>query len=248
MEIIAHRGASDDAPENTLAAVHRAWQQKADAVEIDVCLSKDNHIVAIHDETTGRLAGRDIPVKEQTLAELKTLDVGRWKGNQWAGQRIPTLQEVLETIPPGKRLFVEVKTGPEISRHLTDVLSRTARSPAAVAIIGFCLPAIRRIKSLTPDLHVYLAAEQRLGDKATSGWIPATEQLIDEAQAAQLDGLDLNLSPAINEQSVVRIRQAHLQLYAWTVNSLQEALRLQSLDIDGITTDRPGWLRQQLPT
>ncbi len=109
MKIIAHRGASFDAPENTLAAIRLAWQQQADAVEIDVHLSRDRHLVAIHDFNTRKTTGRNRPVARQTLAQLRTLDAGQWKHPRWRGEKIPTLEEVLATVPPGKRLFIEIK-------------------------------------------------------------------------------------------------------------------------------------------
>src|SRR5262245_27030179 len=111
MEIIAHRGASHEAPENTLAAIHLAWEQQADAVEIDVRLSQGNRLVVLHDGTTAKTAGVNKPVHRQTLAELLQLDVGRWKGPRWAGQRVPILAEALDSVPGGKRLFVEIKCG-----------------------------------------------------------------------------------------------------------------------------------------
>ena len=112
-DIIAHRGASFDAPENTLAAVQLAWKQNADAVEIDVQFSKDGHIVVIHDEDTRKTAGVRRKVSAQTLAELKALDIGAWKHKKWSGERIPTLAEAFAVIPADKRLFVEIKCGPE---------------------------------------------------------------------------------------------------------------------------------------
>src|ERR1700685_2412700 len=99
VEIIGTRGAAFDAPENTLASFHLAWKQQADAAETDVFLSKDGEIVVIHDANTARLSGHKGKVVDQTLAELKQLDIGRWKGPQWAGQRIPTLAELLAIIP-----------------------------------------------------------------------------------------------------------------------------------------------------
>ena len=113
MEIIAHRGASHDAPENTLAAIRLAWQQEADAVEVDVQLSKDGKLVVIHDDNTKRSGRFARKVNAQTLDELRKLDVGRWKGKRWAGEKIPTLAAVLATVPDGKRLFVEFKCGPD---------------------------------------------------------------------------------------------------------------------------------------
>ena len=131
VEIIGHRGASSEAPENTLASFRLAWAQHADAGELDIYLSKDGEVVVIHDATTRRVGKRSRRVVDQTLAELKQLDVGQWKGSKWAGERIPTLAEVLSTIPDGKRLFIEIKCGPEVIPPLVKVLE-TARKYVSV--------------------------------------------------------------------------------------------------------------------
>ena len=114
-EIVAHRGASFDAPENTLSAFRLAWQQKADVVEGDFYLTKDKHIVCIHDKTTKRVAPKQatLTIAKSTLAELSALDVGSWKHPRFANERIPVLEEVLATVPKGKRIFVEIKCGPK---------------------------------------------------------------------------------------------------------------------------------------
>src|SRR5580700_5266452 len=137
VEIIGHRGASEDAPENTLASFRLAWTQNADAAETDVYLSKDGEIVVIHDANTRRVGGRDGKVVDQTLAELKQLDIGRWKGEQWAGERIPTLAELLAIIPEGKRLFIEIKCGPEIVPQLVEVIRKAHKRPEQTCLIGF---------------------------------------------------------------------------------------------------------------
>ena len=136
VEIIAHRGASHDAPENTLESVKLGWEQGADAVEIDVYLSKDGHIVVHHDGTTKKLAGVDRKVVDQTLAELQQLDVGAWKGDKWKGVRIPKLADVLATIPEGHRLFVEVKCGPEIVPDLAKAFKRSGKKPKQLVVIS----------------------------------------------------------------------------------------------------------------
>ena len=128
MEIVAHRGASFDAPENTVAAIKLAWEQKADAAEFDVFLSKDGKIVVMHDPNTKRIGGVDRKVVDQTLAELRKLDVGRWKDARFAGERMPTLEEMLATVPAGKRVFIEVKCGPEIVPELDRVLKASGSS------------------------------------------------------------------------------------------------------------------------
>lgn len=91
VEIIAHRGASHDALENTLAAVSLGWERNVDAVEMDVYLSKDNQIVVIHDKNTKRTAGHDGLVREMNWAQLRKLDAGSWKDRKFKGEPIPLL-------------------------------------------------------------------------------------------------------------------------------------------------------------
>ena len=245
VEIIAHRGASYDAPENTLASVNLAWRQGADAVEIDVFLSKDGRVVVTHDKTTKRLAGVDRPVVNQTLAELRQLDVGRWKGDHFSGERMPLLSEVLATIPQGKRLFIEIKCGPEIVPELKRELVAAGRPPAQTAVISFSLETVAAVKRELPELACFWIVELK-PDKQTGRLMPEAADLIDRARAAGLDGLDVGKAPPIGRAFVVAVKQAELELYVWTVNDPQVARRLRDLGVDGLTTDRPGWLRQQL--
>src|SRR5215204_6481097 len=124
VEIVGHRGASYDAPENTMAATNLAWKQKADAVETDIWLSKDGKLVVSHDKTGKRTAGRDVIYPEITQAETRELDAGSWKDPKFKGEKIPLLEEQIASIPPGKRILVEIKTGPEIVPELGRVLKQ----------------------------------------------------------------------------------------------------------------------------
>jgi glycerophosphoryl diester phosphodiesterase len=246
VEIIGHRGASHDAPENTLASVNLAWEQGADAVEIDIHRTKDGQIVAIHDATTKRYGGPDRKVAEQTLAELKSLDVGRWKNRKFAGERIPTLAEVLQTIPPGKQLLIEIKVGPEIVPELKKVIQASKRKPAEAVLIGFSYETMFAAKKALPRNAAYwvVRVEQ---DKKTGIWQPKLDELIRQTKAAGLDGLDLGNAPAvIDHKYAERVAKAGLGLYVWTVNDPDEAKRLRDAGVDGIATDRPGWLRERL--
>src|SRR4051812_564859 len=142
IEIIGHRGASYDAPENTVASFKLGWEQQADADELDIYLSKDGQVVVMHDASTKRTAGLDRKIVDQTLEELKTLDAGSWKGPQWKGEKIPTLAEALATMPEGKRFFIEIKTGPEILPALEKVLKESGKKPEQLVIIGFGYEAV----------------------------------------------------------------------------------------------------------
>jgi glycerophosphoryl diester phosphodiesterase len=244
-DIIAHRGASHDAPENTLASVNLGWEQDADAVEIDVRLSSDSHIVLMHDETTNRTAGRDRPIVEQSLGELRELDAGCWKGPQWTGEKIPLLSEVLATIPDGKRLFIEIKCGPEIVEPLQAVLEEAARPPEQTAVISFSLDVVTAMKQAMPELQVYWLASIKQ-DKQTGTWGPPVAELLAKAQAAGVDGLDVSGALVLTRADVELVHEAGLKFLVWTVNEIDVARRLVDLGVDGITTDRPALLRAQL--
>lgn len=242
VEIIAHRGASRDAPENTLPAFRLAWDQKADACELDVHLTRDGRIAVIHDDTTQRTAGLNRKVAEQTFEELRELDVGAWKGLQWQAERIPSLEEVLAGVPDGKRMFIEIKCGPEILPELVRVIGGAPCKPDQLVIIGFGYETMKQAKELLPHIDVYWGAkpkEDSNGSKLTA------ETLIEKASAAGLDGLDLDAGFAIDADFVERIHAANLKLFVWTVDAPAKAERLRSAGVDGITTNRPGFLREQ---
>lgn len=242
VEIIAHRGASWDAPENTVEAIQLAWDQKADASEFDVFLSKDGKIVAMHDKDTKRVAGVDKKVADQTLAELRLLDVGKWKGPRFAGAKVPTLEEMLATVPAGKRVFIEVKTGPEIVPELDRVLKSPRLKPVQTPIISFNIDVVAEVKKARSDLAVYWI----VSTTATKGKKPPTaESLIAKAKAAKADGLDLS-TETLDKAFADKVKAAGLKLYVWTVNDLKVARRMVEIGVDGITTDRPGWLRENL--
>jgi glycerophosphoryl diester phosphodiesterase len=152
LEIIGHRGASFDAPENTVASFKLSWSQKADASELDIFMTKDSRIVVIHDKDTKRVAGVDKKVADQTLAEIRMLDVGKWKGAKFAGEKIPMLNEMLATVPAGKRVFVEVKTGPEIMPELNRVLKASKLKSEQTPVISLNAQVIAEVKKVRPDL------------------------------------------------------------------------------------------------
>lgn len=261
VEIIAHRGASADAPENTLAAIQLAWQQGADAAEIDVQLTSDGQLVAIHDDALLRTGGVDWAVKDCALAKLKTLDVGSWKSPQFAGERIPTLAEVLDIVPPGKRLFIEVKCGDEAIPELVRVLANAKTSYEQTVLIGLDFKTITAVKLALPDRIALWVTEQFAAESKSStthrGWFgfreskqaptgsddvplrPPTSELIQRAKTAGLDGLDINDLALRPRGDIAAIRQAGLLTCVWTVNSAARALWLSDEGIESITTDSP---------
>ena len=245
VEIIAHRGASHDAPENTLESVTLGWEQGADAVEIDVFLSKDGYIVVHHDDTTKKLAGVDRKVADQTLAELQQLDVGAWKGDKWKGVRIPKLDDVLATIPEGRRLFVEVKCGPEIVPSLAKAFKRSGKKTGQLVVISFDYEVVKQAKAKMPKIDCFYLSSFKVDEK-TGEQTPRAEKLIAMAKAAKLEGINVNHKGLGDKAFLDKVKAAGLELFTWTVNSPDVARRLAKLGINGITTDRPAWLRREL--
>jgi glycerophosphoryl diester phosphodiesterase len=125
--VVAHRGGSAVAPENTRAAIGRALREGADAVEVDVLPSRDGHLVVHHDERLLRTAGVDRAVWDTDLAELRTLDMGRWFGPEFAGERIMTLDEVAAMLPASVGLVADFKHGEERFPGLVSGVAAAAR-------------------------------------------------------------------------------------------------------------------------
>lgn len=242
-EIVAHRGFSARAPENTVAAFNLAWEHGTDACELDLYLTADGEIVAIHDKDSRRTTGVAKVVKESSLAELRALDAGSWKAARYAGERIPTLAECLATLPEGRqRFFLEIKCGPEVVPVLARQLEAWKPRAAQLCIIAFDREVTRESKKAMPWMKVY-----RLSSEVTKDKKPVDlAALIADTVADGLDGLDLGLKWKWDAAMVGKIRAAGLELYVWTVNQPEDARRLAALGVDGITTDDPVMLRAAL--
>jgi glycerophosphoryl diester phosphodiesterase len=241
VEIIAHRGASHDAPENTVAAFKLAWEQKADGAELDIHLTKDGKIVVIHDTSTKRTTGTDWKVAERTLAELRTLDAGKWKGPRYAAEKLPTLDEMLATTPPDSKVFIEVKCGPEIVGELLRLLKAAGLKPEQTPVISFNANVVAAVKKARPDLP----ASWLVSLKKKSEETKTVEKLIAKAREIQADGLDVSATDVVDRAFAEKVKAAGLRLDVWTVDDPAVAKRLAGF-VDGITTNRPLWLREQL--
>jgi len=245
VEIIAHRGASFDAPENTLESVNLAWARQADAVEVDVYLTKDGQIVAFHDYNTKKITGVDRNIVDQTFSELSRLDVGSWKGSKWKGIRIPKLSDVIKTIPEGKRMFVEVKCGPEIISELASVFKKSGKKADQLVVISFDYEVVKQAKVIFPKIKCFYLSSFKI-DEVSGKQVPTVEELISLAKEANLDGLNVSYKGLRKQDFFNKVKKAGLELFTWTVNSPMDANDLIKMGIQGITTDRPAWLKKRL--
>ncbi len=251
--LIAHRGESRDAPENTLAAIDLAWARGASAVECDTRLSADGEPMVIHDPDTRRIGGPAIALARQTTAELRALDAGRWKARRWAGERIPLLREVFETVPAAGQLFVELKEGPEsvgpvaavwraiAPRMRADQLTFMSFNHATVAELARERGIGIQSRSRARGAAVCLLLDQR-------AWRQPRElaRALDFAREHRLAALNLEAGPALDGPLIARIHEKGLRVHCWTVNRVATARRLLRAGIDGVTTDRCAWMRGRL--
>jgi glycerophosphoryl diester phosphodiesterase len=252
-EIIAHRGASADAPENTIAAFNLAWQQRADGIEGDFRLTGDGRIVCIHDASTGRTAGTDLPVSGSAFEELRTLDIGSWKGNEWANERIPSIVEVFSTVPAGKKIFVEIKNCAEIIGPLTHEIARSELRSEQVIVISFDKDIISRTKKQIPHIKtLWLSDVQK--DKETGERALSIDHILRMLKETNADGLSINAAPIAGESRgkfpinklASSLQKAKKGFHVWNVNDIATADCFLKLGVDSMTTDRPGWLRERL--
>jgi glycerophosphoryl diester phosphodiesterase len=243
--IIGHRGASFDAPENTLAAFHLAFAQGADGIEADFRLSGDGEIVCIHDATTGRTAGTNWRVAANSLDQLRRLDLGAWKGRQWQGERLPTLAEVLAILPAGKKFFIELKCGPEILSPLRQLLTTTAVKTEELRFLTFNATLLAALKKEFPTIKSCLNLEyHRAG--FIGPWRPQPEKILQLLAECGGDGLSSQAHPRIDKNFIERLRATGKEVHIWTVDFLADARHYQHLGADSLMSNRPGFLRQGL--
>jgi glycerophosphoryl diester phosphodiesterase len=242
--IVGHRGASHDAPENTLTAFRLAWEQGVDGIEADFQLTSDGRLICMHDKDFQRVSGDQRKVQQLTFEEARQMDVGEWKGAKFKGERAPSLAEVLGSVPEDKLVFVELKGGKEIVAPLVQELAGIELAPNQIVIIAFDSGAIAECKRRRPDLrcHWLTSFEHRNGQ-----WTPTPEEVARKVKACGADGVGLKNERAVLTDSFLR-DSGVTEFHVWTVNKPDDAAYFQRLGAWGITTNRPGWLREQLKT
>ena len=241
--IVAHRGASHDAPENTQSAFRRAWELGVECVELDVHVTRDGHVVVMHDATTKRIGGRDLRIDQQTLAELRELDVGSWKSPRFANERIPLLGEVLAEVPRGRTLFVEIKSGPEtvdaVAKAITtsDVRARGGH----VALQGFDAPTLVTLAAAVPDAPAYWTVDPAVDNRDPERPVPLpyTTSVVDDAKRHGFPGIAL-LYSSVTDELLAAADKAGIAVDVWTINDAPALAQWQARQtVRWIETDRP---------
>jgi glycerophosphoryl diester phosphodiesterase len=226
--VIAHRGSSGHAPENTMAAFRKAVAQGATFIETDLQLSRDARFVAIHDSTLDRTTGVRGAVHDLTLADLRRLDAGSWFGSEFAGERIPTLEEILQFSKKHDVVFyLEVKpSGSWGGEHALIGALRESGEIPRVVVISFDPDILESLRKLEPTLMTGLLYEGQLPD-------PLEKAVQIGARQLAVRG-DL-VTPAL----LTEARRKDLQVVCWTVNHPAHMRMLIDAGVDGIMSDYP---------
>jgi glycerophosphoryl diester phosphodiesterase len=226
--IIGHRGASGHAPENTLAAFKKAVALGATFIETDLQLSRDARFVAIHDDTLDRTTNGQGKVHDQTLAALRRIDAGLWFGSDYAGERIPTLEEILEFSKKNDIVFyLELKpSGSWGGEHALIGALRESGEVARVVVISFDPTILAGLRKIEPTLMTGVLYDGQLADPLKTAVDVGARQLVVRA--------DL-VTPAM----IVEARNRDLQVVCWTVNHPAHIRLLIAAGVDGIMSDYP---------
>jgi glycerophosphoryl diester phosphodiesterase len=237
--VIAHRGASGHAPENTFAAYRRAVELGASFIETDLHLTRDARFVAIHDATLERTTNGNGSIHDATLDDLRKLDAGLWYDREFLGEKIPTLEEILDFSRENDVVFyLEIKYDVAWGMHHTLVSAiRKAENAARTIVISFDPSTVAAVRRLDPSIMVGLLADET--DQATR------PDLVKTALRAGARQLCLQSSLLMSEV-VDRAHESDLHVVTWTVNDPEAMRAAVRAGADGIMTDFPDRLRALL--
>ncbi len=226
--IVAHRGLSGLYPENTLLAFEKALELPVDAIEFDLHPTADGEVVITHDDTLERCSDGAGPVRERTLAELKALDFGSWKGSEFAGVRLPTFVELLDLVEarrPDIFLCVELKENSEsCARQALEELRRRNRLHRC-SIISFHPEMLRLADSIEPGLELHGFIPSGMDDAATEAYY----RLIRRIGIWHLDA---------TAELVESYHRRGIRVDVWATDTAETFRRAVDLGIDFITTNR----------
>jgi glycerophosphoryl diester phosphodiesterase len=238
--VIAHRGSSAYAPENTLAAFDLAADQEADAIELDVDLTRDGHIIVMHDATIDRTTDGHGRVTDLTLEEVRRVDAGAWKSADFKGERVPLLEEVFEAVGRWLLINVEIKgmslrgSGLEekvaalIAKH--DLIDR-------VIVSSFNPFALRRAKQIDQRLACGLLVAPDLPFFLREAWLAPLIPHLDARHPHHSQ---------VNKAVVDRLHAQGLFVNVWTANQAGTIRAMINAGVDGIIGDDPGLIRETL--
>ena len=231
VEIIAHRGASADAPENTLAAMRQAIDYATDWVEIDVQETSDDQVVVFHDSDFMKLANVDLKIWDATMADLESIDIGSHKDPAFHAERVPTLAELLTVCKGKTKVVIELKYyghDKDLEQRVLNIVNGHDMS-SDVMYMSLNIKAVNKIKQLDPNCRAGLLLSV-LGGKI---------------QDTKADFLAVN-AMFVNRSFIQRAHASGKEVYVWTINDAVTMSRMIGIGVDGLITDKPDLARRVL--
>lgn len=243
VKIIAHRGASDIAPENTIASVKSALNLNPDAIEIDVQQTLDSVIVLMHDTTLDRTTNGDGLVKNKTLKHISSLDAGSWFSSDFTNEKIPTLESVLKLIDGKCELIIEIKKGhefyPNIEEHILKLIKKY-NAENWVAIHSFNYKVLETVHNLNPNIKLHKLFLIKF--KYASYIISNEIELLNIEKYPYVKEYSINYAFA-NKSIIKTLKSYNKKVNVWTVNNTDYAHELVALGVDGIITNKPNIIK-----
>ncbi len=240
--VIAHRGGSNLAPENTLGAFKNAIRLGVDMIEIDVEQTADSVVMVIHDTKVDRTTNGEGKLETLTYDYVKTLDAGSWFSDEFKGEPLPTLEQTLQLIDGRVMLLIEIKDGseryPGIERRTVELVHKYKAKPWVI-IQSFNRKAIDRVRALDPKIRTYFL----MGAKFNEFYNNAVSQGKDFK--FEHEGVAIHHS-ALNDQNVSGMQQMGIKVFVWTVNNPEDMKKFIDIGVDGIITDAPDKLLELL--
>lgn len=228
--VIAHRGSSGTAPENTLAAFKFAIESGADFIELDVHLSKDGELIVMHDESVNRTTNGKGKIKELSLDQIKKLDAGKWFDDSFTGMVVPTLDEVFRLPDEKIKFLIEIKGTPKkypgIEKKVADKIARY-RVKNRCILQSFNLEFLKNFHTIDSTFQLHYLVVGKVFPENIPGYIRAVNPNFHFVTAKKIS----------------KLHKANRTIFVWTVNDERKMKKLLELGVDGIITNFPGKLK-----
>lgn len=241
--IVAHRGARDEAPENTLSAFERALSYPIDGIELDVRMSADGVPVIYHDATLWRVARCRRRIAGLTADQLEQLDWGGWFDSAYAGEPLPTLKRTLSRFAARTRLLIEIKVPADngddrLTRQVVDLLGRLPESVPSghIHILCFDLEVLHLVHELAPRWRCVYNVPERDPEQAMR---------LSSGATGFLWAMDVPIG-RLSQRLAAWVKARGMKLCTYTCNGPRQVAKASRLGVDAILTDRPGWLTRHL--
>ena len=247
--VVAHRGNSSVAPENTLAAFRAAWDNNVEYIELDVYQTADNVIICNHDNSLKRvsLGASQKLIKEMTFEEIKQYDVGSWKDPKFTGEKVPTLEEVFAELPSDGKIFLELKSiNSDFPLLLLDLMKKYNISKNQITIISFKGEYIQNLNKLAPNFKSNWLLDIKNSKDNPNIPIISAKDLIEELTKIGATGIGAKVGSAVDKKYIETIKNAGFEFHVWTIDNPETAIKLQGMGVDSITTNKPVFIKEKL--